>query len=94
MTGEESPPPDHGTCATWRRVWVSKVVKAPSLATSHATAHQYAAALYRRFGVRSRGQLLAHVPRRAGRAEWVGAPEALDVGRASGSASRARPEAR
>jgi DNA-binding NarL/FixJ family response regulator len=39
---------------------------ATRLGISHATAHQYVTALYRRFGVRSRGQLLAHVIRRGG----------------------------
>jgi DNA-binding CsgD family transcriptional regulator len=34
---------------------------ATHLGVSHATAHQYVTALYRRFGVNSRGQLLAHV---------------------------------
>ncbi len=37
---------------------------AARLGVSHATAHQYVTALYRRFGVHSRGQLLAHVVRR------------------------------
>ncbi|HEV8635605.1 MAG TPA: helix-turn-helix transcriptional regulator [Chloroflexota bacterium] len=46
---------------------------AARLGISHATAHQYVTALYRRFGVHSRGQLVAHVLRRATRAEWQGA---------------------
>ena len=33
------------------------------------TVHQYVTALYRRFGVQSRGQLLTHVLRRSGRGE-------------------------
>jgi DNA-binding CsgD family transcriptional regulator len=45
---------------------------AARLGLSPATIHQYVTALYRRFGVRSRGQLLAHVVKRAGRAEWTG----------------------
>jgi len=45
---------------------------AARLGISYATAHQYVTALYRRFGVHSRGQLVAHVLRRAARAEWRG----------------------
>jgi DNA-binding CsgD family transcriptional regulator len=41
---------------------------AARLGVSHATAHQYVTALYRRFGVNSRGQLLAHVVKRI--AHW------------------------
>jgi DNA-binding NarL/FixJ family response regulator len=40
---------------------------AARLRVSHATAHQYVTALYRRFGVKSRGQLLAHVVKRIAR---------------------------
>jgi DNA-binding CsgD family transcriptional regulator len=40
---------------------------AARLGVSHATGHQYVTALYRRFGVNSRGQLLAHVVRRMAR---------------------------
>lgn len=40
------------------------------LGVSRTTAHQYVTALYRYFGVRSRGQLLAHILKRVGRAEW------------------------
>lgn len=43
---------------------------AARLGLSHATAHQYVTALYRRFGVRSRAQLLAHVVKRITRPEW------------------------
>ncbi|MGH7277249.1 MAG: helix-turn-helix transcriptional regulator [Candidatus Rokuibacteriota bacterium] len=39
---------------------------AARLGLSHATTHQYVTALYRRFGVRSRAQLLAHALKRAG----------------------------
>lgn len=35
------------------------------LGLSHTTVHQYVTALYRRFSVRSRGQLLTHVLKRA-----------------------------
>lgn len=45
---------------------------AARLGVSPATAHEYVTALYRRFGVHGRGELLALVLRRAGRAEWVG----------------------
>jgi len=45
---------------------------AARLGISYATAHQYVTALYRRFGVHSRGQLVAHALRRAARAEWRG----------------------
>ena len=43
---------------------------AARLGLSQATAHQYVAALYRHFKVRSRGQLLAHVIKRIGRGQW------------------------
>jgi DNA-binding CsgD family transcriptional regulator len=43
---------------------------AARLGLSPTTVHEYVTALYRRFGVRSRGELLAHVMRRAGRTEW------------------------
>lgn len=43
---------------------------AARLGVSHATTHQYVTALYRRFGVNSRGQLLAHVVKRLARPEW------------------------
>jgi DNA-binding CsgD family transcriptional regulator len=43
---------------------------AARLALSHATAHQYVTALYRRFGVTSRGQLLAYMLKRAARDSW------------------------
>jgi len=42
---------------------------AARLGLSPTTMHQYVTALYRRFGVRSRAQLLAHMLRRSGRAE-------------------------
>ena len=45
---------------------------AARLDLSYATTHQYVTALYRRFGVGSRAQLLAHVIRRIGRGEWTG----------------------
>jgi DNA-binding CsgD family transcriptional regulator len=43
---------------------------AARLSLSHATTHQYVTALYRRFGVQSRGQLLAYVMKRIGRGQW------------------------
>ena len=43
---------------------------ATRLGLSPTTVHEYVTALYRRFGVHSRGELLAHVLRRAGRDEW------------------------
>jgi DNA-binding CsgD family transcriptional regulator len=43
---------------------------AARLGLSQATTHQYVTALYRRFGVRSRAQLLAHALRRAGDGRW------------------------
>jgi len=43
---------------------------AARLGLSHATVHQYVTGLYRHFGVRSRGQLLAHAIRRIGRGPW------------------------
>ncbi|HEU4671695.1 MAG TPA: helix-turn-helix transcriptional regulator [Candidatus Limnocylindrales bacterium] len=46
------------------------------LGLSQLTAHQYVGALYRRFGVRSRGQLLAYVLKRSRRPEWL---QLLDV---------------
>jgi DNA-binding NarL/FixJ family response regulator len=44
---------------------------AARLGLSPTTVHQYVTTLYRRFGVRSRGQLLAHVLKRSGRANWI-----------------------
>lgn len=43
---------------------------AARLGLSPTTVHEYVTALYRRFGVQSRGQLLAYVLRRSGRGEW------------------------
>ena len=43
---------------------------ASRLGLSQATTHQYVTMLYRRFGVSSRAQLLAHVFRRVGRDGW------------------------
>ena len=43
---------------------------AARLSLSLATTHQYVTALYRVFGVRSRGQLMAHVIKRIKRSEW------------------------
>jgi DNA-binding CsgD family transcriptional regulator len=43
---------------------------AARLGVSPATAHQYVTAHYRRFGVSSRGQLLAHVVKRMARPGW------------------------
>jgi DNA-binding NarL/FixJ family response regulator len=43
---------------------------AARLGVSHATVHEYVTALYRRFGVNSRAQLLAHVLKRVARREW------------------------
>jgi DNA-binding CsgD family transcriptional regulator len=40
------------------------------LGLSLPTTHQYVTALYKRFGVRSRAQLLAHALRRSGRPPW------------------------
>jgi DNA-binding CsgD family transcriptional regulator len=45
---------------------------AARLGISYATAHEYVTALYRRFGVHSRGQLVAHILRRAMNSEWRG----------------------
>jgi DNA-binding CsgD family transcriptional regulator len=41
------------------------------LGISATTVHQYVTDLYRRFGVQSRSQLLAHVLRRSRRADWA-----------------------
>ena len=43
---------------------------AARLGVSRTTAHQYVTALYRHFGVRSRGELLAYILKRAGRPDW------------------------
>lgn len=43
---------------------------AARLGLSRATLHDYVTALYRRFGVNSRAQLLAHVLKRVARREW------------------------
>jgi DNA-binding CsgD family transcriptional regulator len=44
---------------------------AARLGISATTVHQYVTDLYRRFGVQSRSQLLAHVLRRCRRADWA-----------------------
>jgi DNA-binding CsgD family transcriptional regulator len=59
---------------------------AARLGISHPTVHQYVTALYRRFGVQSRGQLLAHVLKRTPRAEWTRALSVTPADRSSGSA--------
>jgi DNA-binding CsgD family transcriptional regulator len=43
---------------------------AARLGLSQATTHQYVTSLYRRFGVQSRAQLMAHAIRRLARSEW------------------------
>ncbi|MGH7279612.1 MAG: helix-turn-helix domain-containing protein, partial [Candidatus Rokuibacteriota bacterium] len=43
---------------------------AARLGLSPTTVHQYVTALYRHFGVRSRGKLLAHIMARVGRGVW------------------------
>ena len=43
---------------------------AARLGLSHATVHQYVTTLYRRFGVQSRAQLLAHAFSRMNQARW------------------------
>src|SRR5262249_30102613 len=43
---------------------------AARLGLSPATTHQYVTALYRRFGVQSRAQLLAYAMKRMGRGQW------------------------
>jgi DNA-binding NarL/FixJ family response regulator len=43
---------------------------AARLGLSQATVHQYVTTLYRRFGVRSRAQLLAQVMRRSANERW------------------------
>jgi DNA-binding CsgD family transcriptional regulator len=43
---------------------------ASRLGLSVATTHQYVTALYKRFGVQSRAQLMAHALRRSGRSPW------------------------
>ena len=47
---------------------------AARLGLSYATTHQYVTALYRRFGVCSRPQLMAYVMRRVGRGLWKQLP--------------------
>ena len=58
---------------------------AARLGLSATTVHQYVTDLYRRFGVQSRGQLLAHLLRRSGRADWAGAVSSTPPDRPSGS---------
>ena len=58
---------------------------AARLGLSATTVHQYVTDLYRRFGVQSRGQLLAHLLRRSGRADWAGALSSTPPDRPSGS---------
>jgi DNA-binding CsgD family transcriptional regulator len=43
---------------------------AARLGLNLATTHQYVTALYRRFGVQSRAQLLAHALKRMGQGQW------------------------
>ena len=43
---------------------------AARLNLSQTTTHQYVTALYRRFRVQSRAQLLAHVMKRMGQGQW------------------------
>jgi DNA-binding CsgD family transcriptional regulator len=43
---------------------------AARLGLSPTTVHEYVTALYRRFGVHSRGELLAHALKRSGEAKW------------------------
>lgn len=66
---------------------------AARLGLSHATTHQYVTALYRRFGVQSRAQLLAHVMKRMGQRQWrrlpLGSEQPGDRD-AAGSASPSR----
>jgi len=45
---------------------------AARLGLSQATVHQYVTMLYRRFGVRSRAQLLAHIVKRSSNERWRG----------------------
>lgn len=47
---------------------------AARLNLSHATTHQYVTALYRRFGVQSRAQLLSYVIKRMGQGQWKRLP--------------------
>jgi len=58
---------------------------AARLGISPTTVHQYVTDLYRRFGVQSRGQLLAHVLRRSRRADWAQTMAAAQADRSSGS---------
>lgn len=51
---------------------------AARLQLSLPTAHQYVTALYRRFGVHSRAQLLSHVLLRVARGSWATVLKALD----------------
>jgi DNA-binding CsgD family transcriptional regulator len=53
---------------------------AARLGLSPATTHQYVTALYRKFGVQSRAQLLAHALRRVGSARWRSLTPSLDDG--------------
>jgi DNA-binding CsgD family transcriptional regulator len=47
---------------------------AARLGLSRATTHQYVTMLYRKFGVRSRSQLLAYVFKRLGKGRWTDFP--------------------
>jgi DNA-binding CsgD family transcriptional regulator len=58
---------------------------AARLGISPTTVHQYVTDLYRRFGVQSRGQLLAHVLRRSRRADWAQTMAGAQADRSSGS---------
>jgi len=59
---------------------------AARLGISLPTVHQYVTTLYRRFGVQSRGQLLAYILKRAGRADWTGLLNILHGDRSTESA--------
>lgn len=58
---------------------------AARLGVSYPTVHQYVKNLYRRFGVRSRAELLAYLLKRAGRAEWARTLTVTQPERSSGS---------
>jgi DNA-binding NarL/FixJ family response regulator len=59
---------------------------AARLGISPTTVHQYVTVLYRRFGVQSRSQLLAHVLPRSRRADWTRPLGDMPSDRPAGSA--------
>ena len=63
----------HAFDKRWHACWkaTAKSQVAARLGLSHATTHQYVTTLYRKFGVRSRSQLMAYAFKRLGNGRWT-----------------------